>query len=231
MERISHFGYRTLEMRNDILSFNPNAKLHWHYYPTKEIVPIKTEKKYDIVFFASLSREKGIEDLLKAIWLVKPDFHNISVCIIGAVSSTYLNFLKNLAMHYGILENIYWAGYLHFQDEVHKMASSSKISVLPTWHDIIPGTIIESMFLKLPVVAYSVGGIPEINADGEYISLVTKGDVNALAEKILYLLKNPEVLKSQSERAYIRAKEMFDNSKIPNELLTAYKEVIYDFKK
>lgn len=227
----THFGYRTLAMGKDILSLNPKAKLHWHYYAFPEVKPYNLTKKYDVVFFARVSKDKGIEDLLKAISIIKPNLPDITVCIIGAASLAYLNFLKKKAAQLGIFKNIYWAGFLPSQADVHKIASSSRISVLPTWHDTIPGTIIESMRLKLPVVAYSVGGIPEINDGEECISLVAKGDVNALAEKILWLLENPEIQKLQSEKAYLRAVEMFNNAKIPGDLLNAYKEVINDFKR
>lgn len=222
-----HFGYRTKTMGEDILSLNPKAILHWHYYPVIETRPIKTKKKYDIVFFARVCKDKGMDDLLLAISIIKRQMQDVRLCVIGMHSFDY----NNMADQLGIAENIFWSGYLPIQKDVHKLASSSKISVLPTLHDIIPGTIIESMFLKLPVVAYSVGGIPEINNKEEYITLVDKGDVNALAEKILWLLTNPEVLKLQSEKAYKRAIEMFDNTKIPRDLLTAYKEVIHEFKK
>lgn len=222
-----HFGYRTKTMGEDIHSLNPKAILHWHYYPIVEITPIEIEKIYDIVFFARVCKDKGIEDLLKAISITKRQMPGVKLCVIGTGQSDY----KSMTDQLGISENIYWAGFLPTQAEVHKMASSSKISVLPTLHDIIPGTIIESMFLKLPVVAYSVGGIPEINDKEEYIKLVAKGDVNALAKKILWLLTNPEVMKLQSERAYIRAIEMFDNTKIFGDVLNAYKEVIHEFNR
>jgi glycosyltransferase involved in cell wall biosynthesis len=231
LKRFTHFGYRTISMGKNILSLNPDAKLHWHNYPIMGIKPLDIEKRYDIIFFASLSKEKGIEDLLQAISVVKSNFPHVAVCIIGSCASKYLNYLKNMATDLGISKNIYWAGFLDTQADVHKMASSSRICVLPTWHDIIPGTIIESMFLKLPVVAYSVGGITEINDKNECISLVAKGDINALAEKILWLLKNPEIQKLNGRRAYIRAIEMFDNTKICGDLLSAYKEVIHEFEK
>jgi glycosyltransferase involved in cell wall biosynthesis len=227
LETFSHFGYRTKTMADDIRSFNPNAILHWHDYPYKEIIPIDTKKEFDIVFFARVSKDKGIEDLLKAIYILKRKMPGMKVCIIGAGSSAFIGMSDRL----GLSDNIYWAGFLPTQNDVHKLASSAKISVLPTYHDIISGTVTESIFLKIPVVAYSVGSIPEINEKEECISLVNKGDVNALAEKILWLLINPEIRKLLSERAYKRANEMFDNKKVPGDVLKAYKEVIHDFKK
>ena len=54
-------------------------------------------------------------------------------------------------------------GFLKSQQDIYEHAIHSRIYVLPTYHDIIPGTIIESMFMKLPGIAYAVGGIPELN--------------------------------------------------------------------
>jgi glycosyltransferase involved in cell wall biosynthesis len=227
LSSFKHFGFRTKTMGQDIRSFNPSAILHWHCYPFEEITPIETEKKYDIVFFARVCKDKGMDDLLKAVSIIKPKMPEVKLCVIGGGSSEYINMADQL----GISDNVYWAGFLPTQKEVHKMAPFAKISVLPTYHDIISGTIIESLFLKLPVVAYSVGSIPEVNDKEEYITLVAKGDVSGLAEKILWLLSNPEVMKYKSEKAYIRAVEMFDNSNITEDLLNAYTNVIRDFKK
>lgn len=227
LSTFKHIGYRTKTMGEVIRSFNPHAILHWHGYPFAEITPIEIKKKYDIVFFARVCKDKGIEDLLKAISIIKRQMKDVKLCVIGAGSSDY----KNMADQLGLSENIYWAGFLPTQADVHKLASSSRISVLPTWHDVISGTISESMFLKLPVVAYAVGSIPEVNDKEECITLVAKGDVNALAEKILWLLKNPEIMKLKSERTYKRANEMFNNTEVLGDLLNAYKEVIHEFKK
>lgn len=227
LETFSHFGYRTKTMGDDIRGFNPDAILHWHDYPYKEITPIYTNKEFDVVFFARVCKDKGIIDLLKAISIIKQKIPGVKLCVIGAGSSNF----KNTANQLRISDNIYWAGFLPTQNDVHKMASLAKISVLPTYHDIISGTVTESIFLKIPVIAYSVGSIPEINEKEECIALVSKGDVTALAEKILWLLSNPEEMKLLSEKAYRRANEMFDNNKVPADILKAYKEVIYDFKK
>ena len=231
LKNFKHFGYRTKTMGKDIKKYNPEAELHWHRYPTVDIKPIETSKKYDIVFFARISKDKGIEDLLQALAIIKKAKHDVRLCIIGKGGSPYIAVLKKMADQLDISNNIYWAGFLPTQMEVHKMASAAKISILPTYHEIISGTIVESMFLKLPVVAYDVGSIHEVNDKEEYIYLVPKGDVNALAKKIMYLLQNPEKLAQIGGKAHIRATEMFDNRSICNDLIKAYNLVINVFKK
>lgn len=224
-----HFGYRTKTMGDNIKEFNPEAVLHWHQYYYSNIDPIDCEKKYDLVFFARVTKEKGIEDLLHALVLLKNKKQDISLCVIGAGNlSTY----KLMAEELKLDENIYWAGFLPTQKEVHKLVSHAKISVLPTHHDMIPGTIIESLFLKLPVVAYNVGGISELNEKDTIVQLVEKFNIKELAGKISFLLDDNERIKNLGDMGSQRAKEIFGNSKkeIFAQICNAYLKTIKDFE-
>jgi len=225
----NHIGFRTETMGKEIKKINSSAKLLWHDYPLKPITPLEVSKKYDLVFFARLSRDKGIHDLLKALSIIKTDRPEISLCVMGGGKT---DALKQFADELNISDNIYWAGFLPTQDDVHRLASQAKISVLPTYHDIISGTIIESLFLKLPVVAYNAGSIHEVNKNEEIISLVEIGDVNGLVKVIQQLLADQKLLKEKADKGFERVFEMFgsNNDKVKKDLLNAYNIVINDFK-
>ena len=228
-----HFGIRTETMGKVVQELNPNAILHWHGYGIKISLPGKNigkEKKYDLVFFARITKIKGIENFLEVVSIIKRQKEDISSLIIGSASNDYLVKLKGLCRTLDIEKNITWAGYLLTQAEVHEAASESKICVLPVQYDEIPGTIIESMLLKIPVVAYNVGSIHEINEKEEVISLVDKDNVNGLVENIMLLLKDEKLYQERADKGYKRVVEMLDNSKVLDDLLKAYKEVIADFK-
>ncbi len=222
IQEFSHFGVRTKEMGQIILKISPLAKLHWHNYPVKPIEPILTKKKFDLVFFGRVSKDKGIDDLLAAVSILKKNFPSIKLCVIGHASEIY----KKKAIDLNINVNVFWSGFIKTQDEAHKLVSEAYISVLPTYHDIIPGTIIECMFLKIPIIAYSVGGLPDINDDEEYIALVPKGNITELVEKINWFLKNKHLLETIAEKAQKRAKKMFDNDIIPDQIFNAYSQII-----
>lgn len=228
IKMFKHFGYRTETMGKDIKALNPNATLHWHMYPKKIINPVEVEKKFDLVFFARICKEKGIEDLLKAVSIIKNQKNDISLCVIGKGK---INQLQLLAQELDIEENVEWAGFQRTQQEAHKLASKAKICVLPTYRDIIAGTIVESLFLKIPVVAYNAGSIHEVNKNDLIISLVTPGDVNGLAKAVLDLLNDKNMQKQRAEAGYKRANEMFNTSdkEIRDDLLKAYCDVIDDF--
>lgn len=229
IKTFENFGYRTETMGKDILKVNPKARLYWHYYPFKKIAPTDVGKKFDIVFFARLSKDKGIEDLLKAISIIRKGKPDISVCVIGGGKKDNL---VELSSTLGISENVFWAGFLPTQEDVHRLVSTAKIGVLPTYHDIIPGTIIESLFLKIPVVAYDVGSIHEVNQKEEIISLVEKGDIEGLAKGILTLLNDEELCQQKAVIGYKRAMEMFFHSaeEIRASIIRAYKDVMSKFK-
>ena len=232
LKSFNHFGIRTKTMGRVVQDINPNAILHWHGYGVSigihENTPYK-KKKFDLVYFARIKKAKGIEDLLKAIAILQKQKGDISSLIIGSGSLEYLKKLKDLCKILDIEKNITWAGFLPTQTDVHKVAQQAKICVLPVQYDIIPGTIIESMLLRIPVVSYNVGSIHEVNEKEEVISLVEKDNVAGLAEAIMKLLEDDLLYKQRMEKGYYRALEILDNSNVLDDLLSAYRETISDF--
>ncbi len=214
----------------DIKRFSPDVKLLWHFYGSYEVKPIVdiVEPKYDIVFFARISRDKGVKDLIDAINILKKDRQNIKACIIGGSKNNVFNdYSKKL----GLEDNIEWTGRLDTREDVHRKAIEGRLSVLPTYHDINPGTIIESMFLGIPVISYDIPANVEINENGEAIKLVEYKNVNQLAECIANLLDNPEQRNQLSEAAKVRAKELFapSNAKLQTCLKEGYQEAMQLF--
>ena len=67
---------------------------------------------------------------------------------------------------------------------------SSDVVVVPSRMESLPTTIKEAFFLKVPVVATNVGGIPELIKNNETGFLVKKGDHEELFEKLEILLND-----------------------------------------
>lgn len=226
----NNFGVRTKEMTKTILGINPNANFYFHNYPIMHPSIIKDnigkDEQYDCIFFARICRDKGIEDLLHAISQIKKGRPTITLLIVGEIANSYYKLISQLIIDLKIQKNIVWKGFLTDQEEIYKYAFQSKICVLPTLHDIIPGTIIESMLMKLPVISYAVGGIPEINETDERIVLVEKGNINSLASKILILLNDIDLRISLSEKAFSYAKAKYDNMNIVHDIINSYEMIL-----
>ena len=79
---------------------------------------------------------------------------------------------------------------------------SSKVLVLPSRIESIPNVVKEAFYLKVPVVATNVGGIPEIVTHEKTGLLVPPNDPQSLADAINRLLENREYAKKMVEDAY-----------------------------
>lgn len=229
IKNASHFGVCTNDMMQLIKRLNPNAFLHFHDYPMTNVNFIKDNSCssiFDVVFFARITKTKGIEDLLKAIRIVKNIKPDISLHVIGKCSNSYLHYLKELSRQLNISENVRFLGFLPTQNDVYQTAIKAKVCVLPTYQDVLPGTILESMLMKLPVIAYSVGGIPELNVNQEIVVLVERNNITQLANKIIELLYNENKRILIADNAYKFVTERFKNEKVVTDIINAYKNII-----
>ncbi|MDQ2840974.1 MAG: glycosyltransferase family 4 protein, partial [Acidobacteriota bacterium] len=83
--------------------------------------------------------------------------------------------------------------------------------------DSLPISIAEGMSLGKPAVVSSAGGIPEIVQHGRTGLVVPPGDVDALAEAILRLLREPDLARELGQNARGRYEELYR----PDEMVRA----------
>jgi len=227
LETMKYFGIEANFMGDYIRRFNPNAKIFFFRVPYAKLsAKTSIQKVYDIVFFAKLVRQKGIEDLINAVSIVSRLRPEISLVIIGKGKEAYVRFLKQLIDDLGLKSNVIFKGFIPAQEEMLEEVLKARISVLPTYNDTIPGTVVESMHLHIPVISYNVGGVPDLNQDGERIIIVEKGNIERLASEIDELLGNEQKRIQLAERAFRYVSDEFDNANSINKLIMAYKDIL-----
>jgi glycosyltransferase involved in cell wall biosynthesis len=64
------------------------------------------------------------------------------------------------------------------------------------------------------VLAYRVGGLPEVIADGEGGFLLPAGDVGGMTEKAIELLSTPRLWQAVSDAGVARARALFSAERI-----------------
>ena len=77
--------------------------------------------------------------------------------------------------------------------------SAADVFLLPTFADNFPNTALEALACGVPVVAFCVGGVPEIVRDGVTGLLAEPGNAEGLGRVIGEILGNPQRRRTMSE--------------------------------
>lgn len=184
------------------------------------------EKKYDLVYYARIDKNKGIEDLIEVLEDLNSKGRALKTLIMGRGSEGYISQLKETIREKVLEDIIDFAGFIENHEDVYKFAAQARVMVLPTHNDGIPNTIREAMFMKLPVVANNVGGIPRFNENRHCIHMVEDGNLSELAEGILKVLDDKEYQATLVENAYREAQEVYSPAAVYEQTVNAYKEVM-----
>ena len=96
-------------------------------------------------------------------------------------------------------------GKLKTDEDIRCAYSAADIFLLPSLEDNLPNTILESMSCGTPVVAFGVGGIPDMVTDGVNGLLVKPFDVRQMGEIIISLSVNPDKRAAMGEAGRERA--------------------------
>ena len=129
--------------------------------------------------------------------------------------------VKKFAEERGLNSAIRFPGFL---DQKAKVEEFSKADIyLNTNHiDNMPVSLIEACAMGLPVVATSVGGIPDMITDGRNGLLVRDGDIKGMADALVSLLENAEL----AERLSINGRKLAEQSSW--EIVKQHWEALFD---
>jgi len=223
---ISYTSSDSLQALNEI---NPTSIKFQSNFPTT-VPTVQSDdypdKKYDLVFYARVTRNKGVEDFIEAVHKLKDSVGGVKAIIIGGATESYLNTLKQQVKSLNLEENIEFAGFQPAQKDVFNLAVQAKIYVLPSYFDGTPGTIREAMYMKLPVVAYNVGGIPSFNEEKECITLAESRNIADLVDKIVLVMNDEERTTRLVSNAYEMACRTLDNNIVYDNFIRFYTEII-----
>jgi glycosyltransferase involved in cell wall biosynthesis len=129
---------------------------------------------------------KGLEYLIEAMGELKKDGTVLE--LIG--SGQNQRQIASLIRSRGLEDCIALPGYLE-PDHLFKHYNRADVFVLPSLTESFGQVLLEALSCGLPVVASSVGGIPETIRHGRNGLLVPPRDANAIVEAVRWLAANP----------------------------------------
>lgn len=222
------------EFKNNEMHYFGNCdKLYYVTAITKvpQLDATITNKKYDLVYYARIDKNKGIEDLIDVVEYLRTEGRLLKTLVMGRGSEAYVVQLKEMIKNKKLDDIIEFAGYIEKHEDVYKLAAQARLMVLPTHNDGIPNTVREAMFMKLPVVANNVGGIPRFNQNRHCIHLVELGDKEGLANGICKVLDDEAYRNELIEQSYLEAREVYSPDAVYEQTVNAYKDVFKQLNK
>ncbi|HNQ20060.1 MAG TPA: glycosyltransferase [Bacteroidales bacterium] len=191
---------------------------------------IKKNDSIKILTIGRLVEKKGHKYIIEAIAKVIHKNKGIKYIIAGDGPLRYE--LKELVKNLNLERYVKFLGVVD-QDEVLEIYQQSHIFVLPSVtakNEDREGqalVIQEAQAMGLPVISTLHNGIPEGVINGKSGFLVPEKDINALVEKLEYLIEHPEIWPAMGRcgREFIEKK--YNIQDLNNQLVKIYQELYY----
>lgn len=174
-----------------------------------------------LIILGRIEEVKGHTYLVNAMPEVIKIFPEVKLLVIG--NGTQRELLEQQSASAGIEKNILFLG---FQQNPYPFMANSDILVSPSMYESFGLVFIEAFAMKLPVIAFDAPAANEIINNEQTGLLVPVYNSSALAEKIIYLLQNPDERKRLADAAYEKYVTYFNTARMVKETAGWYRSVI-----
>lgn len=178
-------------------------------------------KDFIVTHVSNFRPVKRIQDLVYAMKIVTKEVPEARLVLVGDGPDRHNT--EQLIHRLDLKENVTLTG---FRSDVANLLQCSDAMVLCSETESAPLTLLEAMSCGLPVVATSVGGIPEIVQDGVNGFLVETKHPEEIASKLLKLNSDKELRRRLGDAARKTIETKYTADKVVKQYEKIYEEVI-----
>jgi glycosyltransferase involved in cell wall biosynthesis len=178
-----------------------------------------------IIAIGRLSKEKGQIDLVRTFATLLQSQVHMQTKLIIVGDGPERERLEQEINSLGIKKRVVFAGQV---SDIKPFYAIADLMVLPSHSEGSPNVLLEAMAANVPVVATSVGGVPEIATHKENALLVETRNSKALAHAISQLLNDREFAQKLATNAQQRVIKNHSPQSRLRSLLEIYRELTPD---
>lgn len=176
------------------------------------------------VYAGRLTREKGVDVLVRAFALVRKRVPSARLMIAGRGREQEA--LKLLVQDLGLEDAVSMPGHLR-SDELEARSQSAWVQVVPSrWAEPFGLVAAEAMMRGRAVIASAMGGLQEIVEHGRTGFLIPPDDPEALAERLSLLLLNSGLAETMGKAAQDVARQRLSLNRQVDELVEVYEQLL-----
>ena len=199
---------RTIDLNKDHIK-------NYFLYPANAICPLTSKyKTYDkepyLVFGGHLDSQKGLYDLPMILKYLKNRIDD-DILLTGHSSIESTKQVDRLKQIYPKIKLI---GYVKERERLFEIFSKAKTLIYPTHLDGYSLTILESLGVGTPVVAYGIPELVHVYKKVRAVRLVKEFDFKSFAEEIVKLSKNDnteELFSDEYTKDFIKLHSSWEN--------------------
>ena len=177
-------------------------------------------KKDQIIFVARHSYVKGTFDLKPIMDIVFKNMSSKLVLVGGFEHRSEEVLFKKIMNVYLRSGQIVYRGFVN-DEELYNEIARSKLMIYPSHADTFSITVLQSLSLKTPVIAYDIAGL-RIYKGLQAVHLVEEFNYSAMASEVLKLLKT-----ENTSSLFSKEEEEFIEKHTWNRVAMQYREVFY----
>jgi glycosyltransferase involved in cell wall biosynthesis len=166
------------------------------------------------------TKAKSQKDLIPVMNKVTDRYPEATLLIVGYGELS--NKLVKQIDRAGLSDNIYVTGRA---ESVYRYYKAADIFVLSSRTEGFGIVNLEAMCAKLPIVATDIPAVREIVQHNKTGELVPIGNYEQMANSIIKILSDKDIMKKYSEHGFTRAKEKFDVSFMAEQYLSIYDDL------
>jgi len=209
--------------------FQKKARVIYNFVPFSNDTSEHRNGSQQTTFFfiGNLGPQKGVFDLLRAAARLEKDgLTEFKVVLAGPFDSPEEGKrIQDAIESLDLKPKVIITGPVSGTSK-QSLFESATIFVLPSYGEGIPLAMLEAMSYSVPVIATSVGGIPEVIKDGHTGFLIRPADIEGLASAMRNLMLAPELRSEIGKRGRMRVEEYHSREQFFRELNCVYQDLI-----
>ncbi|MEL6862790.1 MAG: N-acetyl-alpha-D-glucosaminyl L-malate synthase BshA [Bacteroidota bacterium] len=204
-ESLKQQTYEYFDVKNDIkaipnfIDFKRFTKLNKDHFK-KAIAP---NNERILVHTSNFRKVKRVEDV---IYVFKKVYEEIPSKLLLIGDGPERQKMEDLCRQIGLCHEIRFLGK---QDAIEELLAIADLFIMPSSSESFGLAALEAMACEVPVISTNVGGLPEVNIEGETGFLSDVGDVANMSANAIRILSDEDMLQRFRANALQQA-ERFD---------------------
>ena len=167
------------------------------------------EEEKIITHVSNFRKVKRVDDVVKIFYEIQK---NVKARLMMVGEGPERETAENLVRELDIRDRVLFLGQ---SNEIDKILCFSDLFLLPSETESFGLAALEAMVHSVPVISSNTGGLPEVNIDNFSGYLHEVGDVKAMANSAISILKDPENLVKFKKQAGEAAEKFDINNIVP----------------